>query len=229
MTKITENDIELYAIEELEELGYTYQHGPDIAPDGDHPERESYEDVVLKHRVRDAIRKLNPSIPHHAQEDAFKQILRLSSPELLTNNETFHKLLTEGINVTYQHQGHPRGDLVWLIDFQKPENNEFLVVNQFTIIENGINKRPDIILFVNGLPLVVIELKNIADENATVRSAFKQLQTYKSTISSLFTYNGLLVISDGLEAKSGSLSTGFSRFMNWKTVDGLNMCVFRKL
>lgn len=223
MSKITENDIERFAIESLEQLGYIYVYGPDIGPDGDYQERESYEDVILKQRIRNRIQKLNPNIPHHAQEDAFKQIQRISSPELLTNNETFHRLLTEGINVTYQHNGHPRGDLVWLIDFQHPEKNEFLVVNQFTIIENGINKRPDIILFVNGLPLVVIELKNVADENATVRSAFKQLQTYKSTIPSLFTYNGFMVISDGLEARSGSLSAGFSRFMNWKTVDAQNL------
>jgi type I restriction enzyme R subunit len=221
--KITENDIELMAIEELEQLGYNYLHGPEIAPDGDHPERENYEDVLLKARLRNAIQRLNPSIPHHAQEDAFKQIQRISSPELLTNNETFHKMLTEGINVTYQHNGHPRGDLVWLMDFENPDNNEFLAINQFTIIENGINKRPDVLIFINGIPLVVIELKNIADENATLRSAFKQLQTYKATIPSLFNYNGFLVISDGLEAKSGSLSAGFSRFMNWKTIDGLNL------
>ena len=129
-------------------------------------------------------------------------------------------MLTEGIKVTYQKDGQTRGDLVWLIDFKNPENNDFLVANQFTIIENNVNKRPDLILFVNGLPLVVIELKNPADENATVRSAFRQLQTYKQAIPNLFTYNGLLVISDGLEAKAGSISAGITRFMTWKTTDG---------
>ncbi|MBW1728829.1 MAG: HsdR family type I site-specific deoxyribonuclease, partial [Deltaproteobacteria bacterium] len=128
--------------------------------------------------------------------------------------------LTEGIKVSYQKDGNERGDLVWLIDFKNPENNDFLVVNQFTVIENGVNKRPDVVLFVNGLPLVIIELKNPADENATVKSAYEQLQTYKQTISSLFTYNEILVISDGLEARAGSLSAGFDRFMAWKSSDG---------
>ena len=128
--------------------------------------------------------------------------------------------MTEGINVSYQKDGQDRGDLVWLIDFEHPENNEFVVANQFTVIENNQNKRPDLVLFVNGLPLVVIELKNATDENATIKSAYKQLETYKQTIPSLFTYNALLVISDGLEAKAGSLSAGLSRFMAWKSEDG---------
>ncbi|MCZ2131526.1 MAG: type I restriction endonuclease subunit R, partial [Bacteroidia bacterium] len=142
------------------------------------------------------------------------------SPELLTNNETFHRLLTEGIPVSKRVDGDDRGDRVWLIDFKNPHNNEFVVANQFTIIENGNNKRPDVILFVNGIPLVVIELKNAADENTTIHSAFKQVETYKAIIPSLFTYNGFVVISDGLEAKAGSISSGFSRFMSWKSADG---------
>ena len=137
-----------------------------------------------------------------------------------SNNESFHRLLTEGVKVSYQKDGNQRGDLVWLVDFANPENNNFVVANQLTVIENGVNKRPDVVLFVNGLPLVVIELKNAADENATIKSAFKQLQTYKQTIPSLFTYNGLMIISDGLEARAGSLSAGFSRFMSWKTANG---------
>ena len=127
---------------------------------------------------------------------------------------------TEGINVTFQKDSRSRGDLVWLIDFENPENNEFLVANQFTVIENNLNKRPDVVLFINGLPMVVMELKNPADENATVRSAFKQLQTYKQAIPSLFAYNGILIISDGLEARAGTISSGFTRFMAWKTADG---------
>ncbi len=128
-------------------------------------------------------------------------------------------MLTEGIKVSYQKDGSSRGDLVWLIDFNSPENNDFLVLNQYTVIENHVNKRPDVVLFVNGLPLVIIELKNPADENATVHSAFQQIQTYKQAIPGLFTYNGFIVISDGLEARAGTISAAFNRFMAWKTAD----------
>ena len=220
MPKITESDIELLAIEELQAIGYHYIYGPDIAPDGEFPERESYSDTLLINRLKAAIARNNPTIPADAQQDALNQLLRLNSPDLTTNNEDFHRLLTEGIKVVYQKDGNPRGDLVWLIDFNDPENNEFLVVNQFTVIENNINKRPDVILFINGIPLVVIELKNAADENATIRSAYRQLQTYKSTIPSLFTFNEICIISDGLEARAGSLSAGYSRFTAWKSADG---------
>ncbi|AGB49543.1 type I site-specific deoxyribonuclease, HsdR family [Methanomethylovorans hollandica DSM 15978] len=220
MNKITESGIEKFAIELLEHQGYRYVYAPDIAPDSDTPERDRFEDVLLLERLRTAVGRINPNVPADAREDAIRQVRRLNSPELISNNETFHRMLTEGINVSYQKDGNDRGDLVWLIDFNDTENNEFLVANQFTVIENDVNKRPDIILFVNGLPLVVIELKNPADENATVRSAFRQLQTYKQTIPSLFAYNGFMVISDGLEARSGSLSAGFTRFMTWKSSDG---------
>lgn len=207
---LTESVIEDFAIKLFEGLGYFYQQ----------PERENYSEVLLIDRLQSAIQNINPSIPELAQQQALKEVERIHSPELLANNETFHRMLTEGVNVTYQKDGHERGDLVWLIDFDNPENNEFLVVNQFTIIENHQEKRPDVILFVNGLPLVVIELKNPTSEDATIQSAYRQLTTYKATIPSLFTYNALLVISDGLEAKTGSLSADFSRFMTWKTVDG---------
>ena len=220
MTRITESAIEEYAIELLEKQGYEYIYAPSIAPDSNTPERDSFEDVLLIDRLRTAVSRINPSIPSDIREDAVKRIQRLNSPELIANNESFHRMLTEGIKVTHQEKGRSRGDLVWLIDFKNPENNDFLVVNQFTVIENNVNKRPDVILFVNGIPLVVIELKNPADENATVRSAFRQLQTYKQAIPSLFTYNGFMIISDGLEAKAGSISAGFSRFMAWKTADG---------
>jgi len=220
MNKITESQIENFAIELLEKHGYQYIYAPDIAPDSITPERHSFEDVILLERLRAALGRINPNIPTDILEDAIKQIQRLNSPELIANNEAFHRMLTEGIKVTYQKGGHSRGDLVWLIDFKNPENNDFIVANQFTVIENNVNKRPDVILFVNGLPVVVIELKNPADENATVRSAFKQIQTYKQAIPGLFTYNGLIIISDGLEAKAGSISSGFSRFMAWKTSDG---------
>ncbi|HOT63635.1 MAG TPA: type I restriction endonuclease, partial [Treponemataceae bacterium] len=220
MKKIAESDIEAFAIELLEKQGYRYVYGPAIAPDGDTPERASFEEALLLDRVRRAVSRINPAVPDDAREDAIKRIQRLASSELIANNEAFHRLLTEGINVSYQKNGQTRGDLVWLIDFHDPENNDFLVVNQFTIIENHVNKRPDVILFVNGIPLVVIELKNPADENATITSAFKQLQTYKDAIPSLFPYNAFMIISDGLEAKAGTLSAGLTRFMAWKTSDG---------
>ena len=220
MTKITENAIENFCIELLEKQGYEYIYAPDIAPDSDDPQRSHFEDVLLSSRLMDAVARINPTIPDDAQQEAIKEISRIHSPELLTNNETFHRMLTEGVKVSYQKEGSQRGDLVWLVDFANPENNDFVVANQLTVIENGVNKRPDVVLFVNGLPLVVIELKNAADENASVKSAYKQLQTYKASIPSLFTYNGLMIISDGLEAKAGSLSAGLSRFMAWKTADG---------
>jgi type I restriction enzyme R subunit len=220
MTKITENAIENFCIELLEKQGYEYIYAPDIAPDSDDPQRSHFEDVLLSSRLMDAVARINPTIPYDAQQEAIKEISRIHSPELLTNNETFHRMLTEGVKVSYQKEGSQRGDLVWLVDFDNPENNDFVVANQLTVIENGVNKRPDVVLFVNGLPLVVIELKNAADENASVKSAYKQLQTYKASIPSLFTYNGLMIISDGLEAKAGSLSAGLSRFMAWKTADG---------
>jgi type I restriction enzyme R subunit len=220
MTRITENTIEAFAIEFLDKLGYAYIYGPDIAPDSENPERDSFEQVLLVKRLQNAIRRINPSIPPDAQAEAIKEIQRIASPELLANNETFHRLLTEGIPVSKRVDGDDRGDRVWLIDFKNPLNNDFVVANQFTIIENGNNKRPDVILFVNGIPLVVIELKNAADENTTINSAFKQVETYKAIIPSLFTYNGFVVISDGLEARAGSISAGFSRFMSWKSADG---------
>lgn len=220
MTKITESDIEKFAIDLLEKQGFSYLYGPDIAPDSDVPLRQKFDDVLLLDQLKAAIDRLNPSIPPNARADAFNQVLRLHSPQLIAGNEAFHRMLTEGVNVTFRQGSDERGDYVRLIDFENSDNNEFCVVNQFTVVENNQNKRPDVILFINGLPLVVIELKNPADETATVKSAFKQLQTYKETIPSLFTYNAILVISDGLEAKTGTISAGFSRFMAWKTLDG---------
>ncbi len=219
---MTENEIEQLSIDLLKQQGFTYLNGTDIAPDSSTPERQTFEEVILKERLDNAVRRINPSIPNDAQQDAMKQILRIASPDVLSNNETFHRLLTEGIPVTKRVDGQERGDRVFLIDFENPLNNEFLVVNQFTIVENGVNKRPDIILFVNGLPLVVIELKNATHDKTTIQSAFRQIETYKAMISSLFTFNAFSVISDGLEAKAGTISAGLSRFMAWKTTDGIS-------
>src|SRR3989339_314326 len=218
--RITESEIERFALELLEKSGYQYIYGPDIAPDSQTPERQSFEDVILLERLTAAVARINPKLSAEVREDAIKQLLRLNSPELIANNEAFHRMLTEGIKVSYQKDGNNRGDLVWLIDFTNPDKNDFFVLNQYTVIENNVNKRPDVILFVNGLPLVVIELKNPADENSTIHSAFRQIQTYKQAIPTLFTYNGFTVISDGLEARAGTISAGFSRFMAWKTSDG---------
>lgn len=220
MTRITENTIEDFAIKLLEHLGYEYIYAPSIAYDGENPERNSYEEILLMHRMAEAVRRINPTVPPAAQEEAIKEIQRIHSPELLTNNESFHRLLTEGIKVSYQKDGQQRGDLVWLIDFNTPENNDFIVANQFTVVEDGVNKRPDVILFVNGIPLVVLEIKNAANENTTIKSAFRQIETYKAVIPSLFTYNAFTIISDGLEARAGTLSSGMSRFMAWKSADG---------
>jgi type I restriction enzyme R subunit len=220
MSKLTESAIEALAIKLFEQLGYSPIHAPDIAPDGAHPERSRYDEVLLTGRLEKALQRINPGMTDAILQTALKEVGRIHSPELLSNNETFHRLLTEGVKVSYQHEGNERGDIVWLIDFDNPGHNEFVVASQFTVIENNRNKRPDLVVFVNGIPLVVIELKNAADENASTQSAFRQLETYKRSIPGLFTYNALLVISDGLEAKAGSLSAGFSRFMTWKTADG---------
>jgi type I restriction enzyme R subunit len=220
MKPITENNIEAFGIEVLRNIGWSYVHGLAIAPGGELAERESFEQIVLIDRLRKAVSILNRDIPQDAQEQAIQKVLRIYSPELLYNNEGFHKELVEKVKIPYQQDGFERSYEVTLVDFENPLDNEFLVVNQYTIVEKNQNKRPDVLLFVNGIPLVIIELKNAASENATMRKAFDQLQTYKSTIPNLFTYNAICVISDGMECKAGSVSAGFSRFMTWKTSDG---------
>ncbi|NCO00274.1 MAG: type I restriction endonuclease subunit R [Epsilonproteobacteria bacterium] len=217
---MTENEIELFAIELLEKLGFEYIYAPSIAPDSETPMRESFEDVILKEKLQNALAAINPTLDYDLIEYAVKQCQRLRSTELLTDNELFHKMLTEGVKVEVQKDGVTRGEIVKLIDFDDVSRNNFVVSNQLTIVENGINKRPDLILFVNGLPLVVAELKNPVDENATIKSAYNQIQTYKSVIPSLFAYNAFCIISDGLEAKAGTISAGLTRFMSWKSSDG---------
>ncbi len=216
---ISENEIEEIALSYLKDLGYSYLLGTEIAPDGEHPERQ-YNEVVLVTRLRDAIDKLNPNLPQDAKEDALKKVLRTESPNALINNETFHRYLTDGVDVEVRTDSGIRGEKIYIVDFTNPENNEFIAINQFTIIEGNQNKRPDILLFINGLPLVVIEVKNAVDENATIKSAYNQIQTYKQAIPSLFTYNALAIISDGWDALCGTLTSGFGRFMAWKTKDG---------
>jgi len=224
---LNESTIEQYALDLFQSLGWEYILGPDIAPDAEKinfgvAKRKSFEDVLLIDILEKNLKRINPQIPNDAINDAIKTISNLPNhfPNLMSNNEAFHRLLTEGIPVTYRKNGEEKGDIVKILDFKNPENNEFHAINQFTVIENHINKRPDIVLFVNGIPLVVIELKNPSKENATIRTAYNQIQTYKQTIPSLFTYNEIIVISDGLEAKIGSLSAGYDRFTTWKSMDG---------
>jgi len=212
----TEDDIEAYNLELLDALGYGYTHGKILEPEGAAPERQSFGDVLLKDRLTQALARINPHIPPETRHQAQRELQNIASPDLINNNETFHRYLTEGITVEYQRDGETKGEQLWLIDWETPTNNEFLAVNQFTVIEDNHNRRPDIILFINGLPLVVIELKNAADAKAQLQAAWNQLDTYKREIPSLFTYNALLVISDGTSARADSLSASFSRFSQWK-------------
>ncbi|SDX36087.1 type I restriction endonuclease [Nitrosomonas oligotropha] len=187
MSKLNESAIEALAIQLFEQLGYSHVYAPDIAPDGDRPERTRYDQVLLPGRLQKVLQRINPSMGSAVLQAALKEVERIHSPELLANNETFHRLLTEGVKVSTQQDGNERGDIVWLIDFDNPGQNEFVVANQFTVIENNQNKRPDLVLFINGMPLAVIELKNAADENATLQSAYQQICTYKHAIPGLFT------------------------------------------
>jgi type I restriction enzyme R subunit len=226
MTQLAEADIEQMALDELRSLGWQVAFGPDIAFDGPCPERDAaagYGDVVLARRLRDALVRINPEMPGAAVEEALRKVTTQESPALIENNRRFHKMLTDGVDVSWMGPEGERHGKVWLLDVEHPEHNDRLAVNQFTVIENKRERRPDIVLFVNGLPLVVIELKNPASEQATLRRAFNQLQTYKQEIPSLFVYNAVLVISDGMQARFGTLTSGRDRFMPWRTIDGSDL------
>ena len=216
----TESIIEQAAIDWFTALGYTYVYGKTIEPESPTPEREIFSQVILSSRLRAILNQLNPTIPIEALDDAFRQLTRLPSNSLITSNRTFHRYLVNGIEVTFRRDGKLVSDSVRLFDFDHSENNDWLVVNQFTVLEDHHERRPDLIIFVNGLPLAVFELKNAADPNATIWSAFNQLQTYKAQIPSLMLYNESLVISDGLDARIGSLSADRERFLPWKTIEG---------
>ncbi len=235
----TESTVEQAAIDWLKELGYDYAFGPEIAFDGERPERGDYQEPLLLGRVQDALARLNPDLPPAAREEAFRQLTRLGKPSLLLNNHAFHHLLVNGIEVEYKKDGRTVSGRAVVVDFENPDNNDWLVVNQYTVTETlkvfaehprsetkgaetfrVSNRRPDVVIFVNGLPLAVIELKNAADENATIWSAFNQLQTYKNDIPALFHYNELLIISDGLNARFGSLTANKEWFLPWKTIEG---------
>ena len=218
---LNESTVEDAALSWFSDLGYAVGHGPEMAPGEPKAERATFGEVVLVDRLRTAIHKLNPHVPADAQEDALRKVLRLATPSLAQTNRAFHALLRNGVGVEYARgDGTTKYDTVVLVDFANEAANDWLAVNQFTVVEAGHNRRPDIVVFVNGLPLGLIELKNAADEDATIWSAYAQLQTYKSEIPSLLHYNAVLVVSDGLEARIGSLTANQEWFKVWRTVDG---------
>ncbi len=219
--RFTESMVEDAALAWLADQGYTVLHGPDIAPGEPAAERADYGQVILEGRLRDALQRLNPHAPPDALDEAFRRLSKADSPSLVANNHIVHRYLVEGVPVEYQRaDGSFRGDLVRVLDYDDLRNNEFLAVNQFTVVENKRERRADIVLFVNGLPLAVIELKNAADENADIWKAFNQLQTYKQQIPSLFVANAVLMISDGVQARVGTLTAGREWFLPWRTVSG---------
>ncbi len=221
MALLTEWDAEQAILGWLEGLGYQVLHGPEIASGEPAAERSDYGQVVLLGRLRQAVAALNPDVPSEALDEAVRKVTHPESPSLVANNRAFHRMLVDGVQVEHKRpDGSIAGDQVRLVDFDDPEANDWLAVNQFTVIEGQHNRRPDIVLFVNGLPLAVIELKNPADENATIWTAFNQLQTYKEQIPSLFVFNEALVSSDGLEARIGTLTSDKEWFQAWRTIEG---------
>lgn len=221
MYNYTEAELEQAALEWFEELGYETIYGPEISPQGDYPERYDYSDVILENRVQEALSLINKHLPDEAIKDAYRKIAIPQSPSLIMNNKAFHKMVVDGIDVSYrQKDGSIKNDKAWIFDFEDLSNNDWLVVNQFTVIEGHVEKRPDLAVIINGIPLAVFELKSSSDENVGITEAYNQLQTYKMTIPSLFTYNEVLITSDGVNARAGSLTADEDRFMAWRTIDG---------
>lgn len=216
---MTEDQIEQSTLETLRGMGWQILHGPDIGPDGT-GERE-YRDIALKNRLKTALANINPNIPQPAIDEAFKKIVLINKPTLLENNQAFHKLLVGGVPVQFRDKGGDiKHDLVKIIDFDNVANNEFVAVNQLTVLQGDFHRRPDVVLFVNGLPLMLIELKNAVDSKADLTAAYRQIQTYKREISNFFWFNELCVISDGIEAEMGTITSSPERMMPWKTIDG---------
>jgi len=221
MAHLTESDVESTALFWLSELGWQVKHGAEIAPDGLFAERRDYGQVILEQRLRDALARLNPDLSAEALQDAFRKLIRPEGATLEQRNRALHRMLVDGVTVEYRRpDGSIAGAQARILDFDDPENNDWLAVNQFTVVENRHTRRPDVVLFVNGLPLAVIELKNPADEQATIWSAYQQLQTYKAELPTLYAFNEALVISDGLEARIGTLTADRDRFMPWRTIGG---------
>ena len=221
MITLTEADVEQIALDWLTTTGWTVVHGPDIAPDTPDAERSGYDQVVLEQRLRDALADLNPTLPGPVLDDAFRKLTQPAGPTLEARNRAFHRLLVNGVTVEYpSHDGSIRGAQARVVDYEDPTANDWLAVNQFTVTENKNKRRPDIVLFVNGLPLAVIELKNPADEDATIWTAWNQLQTYKAELPALFSMNGALIVSDGIAARIGPLTAGAEWFKPWRTITG---------
>ena len=221
MTTLSEADVEQAALDWLQAAGWRVRYGPEIAPDTPDAERSGYDQVVLARRLRDALAKLNPGLPEPALADAYRKLTRPEGATLEARNRAFHHLLVHGVTVEYSSQdGSVRGAQARVVDFDDADANDWLAVNQFTVSENKSTRRADIVLFVNGLPLAVIELKNPADEDATIWTAWHQLQTYKAELPALFSMNGALVVSDGTQARIGTLTAGSEWFKPWRTVTG---------
>ena len=221
MSGVTESTVEDAALDWLTSLGWSIAHGPDIAPDTPGAERTDYGQMVLEQRLRDALARLNPELPTDALSDIFRKLAHPEGPTLETRNRAFHRMLVDGVTVEYRtSDGAVRGAQACVIDFDDPSNNDWLAVNQFTVVENKNNRRPDIALFVNGLPLGVIELKNPTDEDATIWTAWQQIQTYKAELTTLFSMNAVLIVSDGVKARIGTLTAGREWFKSWRTISG---------
>lgn len=219
MTSITEDTLEQQAKIWFDEIKYTSVFGPDIAPEAPSEERKDYSVVILENRLRNAIERINNNIPSEALDETVRQVLLFDIANPILQNKRCHGLLTNGVDIQYQTKDGTKSDNIKLIDFENPENNEFAVINQFTIIENKNNRRPDLIVFVNGIPLALVELKNIADSNTDIWDAFNQIQTYKKEIPTVFNYNAVTVISDGVHTRVGSLTADRERYQVWRTID----------
>jgi len=224
MPQVNENTVEMELLGWFEDLGYEVVFGPELAPDGERPERKSYKHVLLEGRLRDALRRLNPGLTAAAIADAVAVLTSAGTPGLMAGSQEFQRRLTRGVQVFWQQDGETRSDRVRLADFANPEQNDWLVVNQFTVIgmtaSGSRERRPDVVVFLNGMPVAVFELKNAASETADVPAAYRQLQTYKEEIPDLFRTNEALVASDGIYARMGSLSADEERFTAWRTIDG---------
>lgn len=221
MSNFIENDLEQAALEWFQDLGYQTQYGPDISPGGSFSERESFGDVVLYDRLHSALKRINKQYSNDTISELVKKITRQQSLSIVQNNVAFQKLLTDGIDVEVkQKDGSIKTEKAYIFDAKDIENNEFLAINQYTVIENGKERRPDIVAFLNGIPVVVIELKNAINEEVDIVNGFNQLQTYKRDIPSLFYYNAFMITSDGINAKVGTITSDLDRFMFWRTIDG---------
>ena len=222
MTYLSENTIELSLIDQLVNQGYTYYNGTDISPIGENPQRESFNSVLLENQFKESLKKLNPTLPESARVEAYQKVINLGTEDIMENNKRFHTLLINGVTVEYTKEGRTKGINVSLLDVENPENNNFWVVNQLVVRnispsgENGAEKRFDVVIYVNGLPLVFIELKSATSEKATLRRAYDQIKNYKKAVPSIFYYNAICVISDGIDAGTSSVSAPFSRYLSWK-------------